>query len=242
MIVLAIETAGPVGGVAIIASGRLKSKMEFQTQGQLGARLTPAIDKVMKEAGLSHDVPPDMIAVDIGPGSYTGIRVGLAAAKGLAFGWQRPLVGVSSLNALAEEAPEGADKVVSVIDARKGEVYASIFDRVKDPSTQKMAWRLVFSPGIIAPVKLAEKIGDDPVTLVGNAANTVRQVFAKKASHVDVVESQEWPDVEKIGQLGSKLYQRGRLDDALSLTPVYMRPTAPEMATGRKRKRSTSKI
>ncbi|MDF1665508.1 MAG: tRNA (adenosine(37)-N6)-threonylcarbamoyltransferase complex dimerization subunit type 1 TsaB [Planctomycetota bacterium] len=242
MIVLAIETAGPVGGVAIIASGRLTSKIEFQTQGQLGARLTPAIDKVMKEAGLSHDVPPDMITVDIGPGSYTGIRVGLAAAKGLAFGWQRPLVGVSSMNALAEEAPEGSEKVVTVIDARKGEVYASIFDRVKDPATNLMAWRLVFSPGIISPVKLAEKIGDDQVTLVGNAANTIRQVFGKNAKNVEVVDTQVWPDVEKIGQLGSRLYQRGRLDDALSLTPVYMRPTAPEMATGRKRKRSTSKI
>jgi tRNA threonylcarbamoyladenosine biosynthesis protein TsaB len=238
MIVLAIETAGPRGGVAIFASGQLKSKIEFQTQGQLGARLTPAIEKAMKKAGLSHDVPPDLIAVDIGPGSYTGIRVGLAAAKGLAFGWQRPLVGVSSLNALAEEAPETATKVAAVIDARKGEVYGSLFERVRDPATNQMAWRLIFSPGIVAPVQLAEQVGGDPVTLVGNAASTVRQVFPKNAPVEVIGEEKSWPSVEKIGQLGSRLYQRGRLDDTLSLTPVYMRPTAPEVAAGRKRRRS----
>jgi tRNA threonylcarbamoyladenosine biosynthesis protein TsaB len=242
MIVLAIETAGPVGGVAIIAAGRVISNVEFQTQGQLGARLTPAIDKALKQAGLSHDIPPDLIAVDIGPGSYTGIRVGLAAAKGLAFGWRRPLVGVSSLNALAEFAPETATKVATVVDARKGEVYGAVFERVKDPANNQMAWRLVYSPGIVSPVKLAEQLGDEPFVLVGNAAGSVRQIFPKNAK-VELVESgQTWPSVEIIGELGQRLYQKGRLDDVLSLTPVYMRQSAPEVATGRKRRRSTSKI
>lgn len=232
MIVLAIETSGPRGSVAIIAEEGLVSEQVFQTKGQLGAELTPAIDKALKAAGLSHDVPPDLIAVDLGPGSYTGIRVGLAAAKGLAFGWGRPLVGVSSLHAMAAAAPPEARRIAAVMDARRGEVYAGVFER------RGQQWQTSYAPGIVAPRELVTAIGDGPVTLMGNAAAFVRLAFPKSAAVTVADEDFTWPKAENIARIGERLYQKGRLDSALSIAPVYMRPTAPEVAAGRKRRRS----
>lgn len=231
MFVLAIETTGPVGGVAVLSKGRIQAEETFDTQGKLGARLTPAVDKALSAVGVKA---PDVIAVDIGPGSYTGTRVGLAAAKGLAFGWRCPVVPVPSLNALASQVPLEAGRVLVTIDARRGEVYAALFEAQADTG-----WTQVWSPGICSPLQVAKECAGASLTVVGSGAEFVAAVFPKNQEVTVLDESSAWPKAETIARLGRSLYGQGRLDDTLRLTPAYMRPTAPEVDQGRKRRRTT---
>jgi len=178
---------------------------------------------------------PDLVAVNIGPGSYTGIRVGLAAAKGLAFGWQCPIAGVSNLHALAYQADAGC-RVACAVDARKGDIYAAILER---PAGERgaLAWDADWRPGIVKPAELAAKAGSKPIAIVGNAAKLAAQAFDSKTQQASLIDL-SYPAAESIAFIGHALYQLGRLDDTLSLSPVYMRPSAPEQAAGRKRRRS----
>src|SRR5437588_5497338 len=127
VIVLGIETSGPRGGVALLTESGCEER-RFDTRRSLGAELAPAIQALLDKAGLGPENPPDLVAVDLGPGSYTGLRVGLAAAKGLAFAWGRPLVGVRLVDALARQAPPGK-KVVCALDAQRGEVWHCVLER-----------------------------------------------------------------------------------------------------------------
>src|SRR5262245_48217371 len=100
---LGIETSGGRGGVALLNGPRILGARLFEKGMVHGREIAPATRELLEEAGLA---PADLelLACDIGPGSYTGLRVGLAAAKGLALALGRPLVGVASLDALAEAA------------------------------------------------------------------------------------------------------------------------------------------
>jgi len=242
MIVLSIETTGPKGSVAVTAKGELRSIECFPTQGRLGAELAPAIDRALLAAGLSHASPPDIVAVDIGPGSYTGTRVGLAAAKGLAFGWRRPLIGLSSFQALATQAPGQLRRALCVIDARKGEYYAALFERTWPQAKGLPVCQQTYTPGIIAPLDLVSELGDEPLVIIGNGAEFVDMALPRNVKREIAPIESAWPDAVVIAALADRAYHQGRLDDALSITPVYMRPSAPEQAAARKRRRTTARL
>ena len=126
--ILVIDTSGPVCAAGIFDSGAnalVASKSEMLGKGH-AERLIPMIDEVLSEAGLALK---DMtrIGVTIGPGSFTGLRVGLSTLKGLAYALQVPLVGVSSLEALAVEA--GGPDVAALAVVKKGEVYLGRYRR-----------------------------------------------------------------------------------------------------------------
>lgn len=241
MIVLAIETAGPTGGAAILSGGKIVAEETFQTRGRLGAELTPAIDAVLAKAGLSQSNPPDIVAVDIGPGSYTGIRVGLAVAKGLAFGWSKPLVGVNSLEAIASLAPPRHRRVAVAMDARRGEIYGGLFE-LEPKSTGMPKVRTIQNSGVIAPVEFGRTIGTEPVFIMGNASPLLCAVMPDGANHTRAPESLDYPTPGRIAELGERLYHRGRLDDALSVTPVYMQKSIKEENRSRKRRRTKTKV
>src|SRR5512146_871649 len=123
MKILAIDTSTLTAGIGLLDGERLIERRERVTTHS--ERLLPNIDEVMREAGLApRDL--DAIACAAGPGSFTGLRIGLATAKGLCFAAGKPLVMVSSLAALAARAPDG--RCCATIDAFKNEVYAARFE------------------------------------------------------------------------------------------------------------------
>lgn len=242
MIILAVETAGPRGGVAVVVSGELKSEVSFETHGRLGAALMPGIKEAFKQAGLPIKARPDLVIVDIGPGSYTGIRVALAATKGMAFGWKCPLVGVKSSTALVSKVEAKNSRVAVVTDAGKGEIYAEVFEATKFKQRNGTSWISIWSPKMTRPVELLKACGTkEALILVGDAAEMVRMA-CPKAAPVSVLEGADWPQARDIATVGLEFFRNGRISDILSLTPVYMRPTAPEANRVRKRKRSTSRV
>lgn len=215
MIVLAIETAGPRGSVALLPSEGLPEQVEFQASGRLGAELAPAIQGLLRRQGLGPEQPPDLVAVDLGPGSYTGLRIGLAAAKGLAFAWGKPLLGVRADEALAEEAPPDAERILCALDASRGEVYAVRYARTAGAVERRG------EAGLYDPADLARLL-DEPTWVVGDAAERVG------GGHRRAPAERAWPTAVRIARIARRRHLAGERQDAIGLAPVYYRPNEAE--------------
>lgn len=126
--ILSIETSTSICSLAVHQDGKLISLSEENEPGAHAERLVLLIEAVLEKAGLGFK-DLDAIAVSQGPGSYTGLRIGVSTAKGLAFGLNKPLIGVNTLQALASAVHlEKGDLVIPVLDARRMEVYREVFD------------------------------------------------------------------------------------------------------------------
>ncbi|UOQ84310.1 tRNA (adenosine(37)-N6)-threonylcarbamoyltransferase complex dimerization subunit type 1 TsaB [Gracilibacillus salinarum] len=127
MNVLAIDTSNQILGVAVSSNGAIKAEYTANVKRNHSIGLMPAIDYVMNQAGLSPD-QLDRIAVAKGPGSYTGVRIGLATAKTMAWTLQIPIVAISSLALLAHNARYAKMMVSPFFDARRGLVYTGLYE------------------------------------------------------------------------------------------------------------------
>ena len=170
MIVAGIDTATPatVTGV-LLPGGRVVEARDEPEEGSRGAhasRLLVLLERALGEAGVAWE-EVDRIAVGVGPGGFTGLRIGIATARALAQARGLPLVPVSSLSALAQGAGDGAGVVAAVIDARRGEVFAAAWDGAGE----------LVAPAAMAPAALAERLLalDVPVQAVGDGAVRFRQ-------------------------------------------------------------------
>jgi tRNA threonylcarbamoyladenosine biosynthesis protein TsaB len=163
MILVAIDTASPstVTGV-LLDDGRVVEARDDPADGSRGnhaARLLPLLEQALTEGGVTWD-DVERIAVGVGPGGFTGLRIGIATARALAQGRGLPLAPVSSLAALAAGAGPGA--VAAVLDARRGEVFAAAWDGDRE----------LLAPAALAPSELAQRLLalDVPLQAVGDGA------------------------------------------------------------------------
>lgn len=127
MIVLGIDSATPAASIAVVIDGRVADERVSDAHGHR-ADLLVIIDAACKAAGVTP-LELDAVAIGAGPGSFTGLRIGMATAKGIAFAAGKPLWAVSSLAALATQVGVDADRVCAVLDARRGEIYAGVYNR-----------------------------------------------------------------------------------------------------------------
>lgn len=134
MKILALDTSGRVGSVCLAEGEKIVAEISLDTEITHTERLLPAIDLLLKQAGWAL---ADLggLALTIGPGSFTGLRIGLATLKGFAQVYNLPIVGVSSLQVLAHNACDSDKPVAAVMDARRGEVYAAVYQFHKEPDT-----------------------------------------------------------------------------------------------------------
>ena len=168
MKVLGIDTATSTAGIALLDDDRVLGEAWHDTSAR-GADLLVAIDRVCRDAGVAPHAL-DAVAVGAGPGSFTGLRIGMATAKGIAFAAGRPLWAVSSLAALADDAARelhGDDRVIcAALDARRGEVFAGCFRHGAPLADER-----VLAPGEL--IAWARAIaGDAPVAFAGDAIVT----------------------------------------------------------------------
>ena len=129
MRVLAIESCGIQGGVALAEDGRTLGETIFESGMVHGRDIAPSIEALCRSAGVALE-SLDRIAVDVGPGSYTGLRVGIAAAKGLCLALGKPAAAVASLDALAAQVT--VDAVATVLDAKWDQVYGALLARDRE--------------------------------------------------------------------------------------------------------------
>ena len=132
--ILCLETATPSCSVALVHNGEVLACEEDPKGQNHSEKITLFIDKVMKKAGISYD-QLDAVAVSMGPGSYTGLRIGVSTAKGICYAVSKPLIAVETLHAMAYGGKNNGI-LIPMIDARRMEVYAAIFDenvnKIKD--------------------------------------------------------------------------------------------------------------
>jgi tRNA threonylcarbamoyladenosine biosynthesis protein TsaB len=228
---LGLDTATATAGIAIVdEDGSVLAEARHATAGR-GADLLVAIDEVCRAAGVAP-AALDAIAIGAGPGSFTGLRIGMATAKGIAFAAGRPLWAVSSLAALADDALiELADQqrlvhadgvVCAALDARRGEVFAGCFRH-----RGALAPERVMPPGELGPwvAELAAAAGDAPaVSFAGDALDAYPALAPLAAAH-------SWLAARTpSGRAIARLALAGpRVDITRGGAPTYIRPSEAEV-------------
>lgn len=235
-LLLAIESATAAAGVALLRGESVIASRALATDRPASELLLPAILALLADARLAiADV--EAFAVSVGPGSFTGLRVGVSTAKGLAFGSDRLMVAVPTLAALASCAEPAPGPVVALLDARRGEVYAAAYDGdlLAEPR---------FGPAVLRPQALADAIAaldaQRPCTLIGEGVPVVAELLdARFGDGVRFVDAAA--DPVAVGRLGAQLLARGAGIGADDLAPVYVRRAEAEVQRTGERFEASSK-
>lgn len=215
--ILALETSSSIGSVALVDESALIQELPLEEGLRHGTSLLPAAEKLLSNAGIR---PYDLTAVAVshGPGSYTGIRIGLMAAKALAFGAGIPLVTVSSLAALAWTARTSATMIVPAQDARRDEVYAAVY-RLQHDTIEA----LVPDKALTPEEAIGLALGED-WCIVGSAAEKYRELFAARVlPGVRILDEPTAPSACSVGILGWRKLTAGNDNNPCTAEPVYLR-------------------
>lgn len=197
MYVLAIDTALTACSVAVLngeSDTIVAGDSVYMERGHAEA-LVPIVEQVMRDAGL--DFPElDRIVATVGPGSFTGLRVGLSAARGFALAARRPVVGVTTLAALAAPflAMDDSLPVVSAIDARHDHVFLQMFGT---------GGRTLIAPRVMAAKDAARSVAIGAVRIVGSGAAQVAEMWPPGETSPVAVEVMAAPDVAWVARLGA---------------------------------------
>lgn len=216
MRLLAVETSSLAGGVALLDDERLVAEYLLDVSITHSERLMAAVDRALADARWSAREIGGL-AVAVGPGSFTGLRIAVSTVKGLALALGLPIAAVPTLDAMAAAVPWAALPVCPVLDARKGEVYASQYRW--DGGAMRREWEyLALSPEAFA-ARLTE-----PVVLVGDGAAVIRSPYARLLPPPCRV-----PSPACVGALGLERLRRGDTVAPAALTPLYLRPSEAEL-------------
>jgi len=234
MRVIGIETSSTVGSVALLeesCSGGTSVDERFFEKGlRHGKELVPTIDAVVRAHGLRpEDV--DLFAVSQGPGSYTGIRVGITCAKTMAYALGRRVVGVPSLDVLAENAPADARRVCPAIDAKRKRVYFCCYRRENGELARDGDYRALPLADALAAITPGTFVVGDAIRLFG------REFAARGAI---LAEDDLWlPKASAVARLGLRKLRASGPDDPFTLVPIYLhRPEAEEVWERKKKQES----
>ncbi|MGH7856168.1 MAG: tRNA (adenosine(37)-N6)-threonylcarbamoyltransferase complex dimerization subunit type 1 TsaB [Candidatus Binatia bacterium] len=227
MTVLGIDTATAAATVGICRDGRILGERSELHERDHAASLPAMVSGVLRDVGLAVD-DLEGVAVSIGPGSFTGLRVGLSFAKGLAYAGGIPIVGVPTLEAFALVVDVEAGLVAPCLDARKGEVYLAVYARAADGVRELVAARAMSPPA--AAREIAERFGDRAGVVVGDAAERYPSEFASIAARG--VALHPLPKVHPSGGVvaacGEDLLRRSDTAPPGGLEPLYLRPSEAE--------------
>jgi len=227
MNVLAIETSAQVGSVALMRGGILKEERFFEKGLRHGRELVPAIDSIVASQQLQ---PKDLslIAVSLGPGSYTGIRVGVTCAKALAYALQKPLAGVPSLDVVAGNAPRPAAHVIVMQDAKRRRFYFCTYRREGGRLLPELDYAVVSFEEALAAVKPGSYVIGDGIP---HAVDALRERGAQIAS-----ENLWLPRASAVARLGAEKFAASGTDDPFKLVPIYLHRPEAEVVWERKQK------
>ncbi len=223
MIVLAIETATPICSVALLDESRLIAERTLDSGTTHAERLALMIESVLKDGDISAG-DLNGIAISIGPGSFTGLRIGLSVAKGLCFGCGCPLVAVSTLDALAWRVPFSSYHVCPTLDARKKEVYACLYE------VSNVSLRRLWEPIVVSPDNMLKRI-ERPTVFLGNGAKVYRDEIVSalgKDAHFAPKELFT-PSAGAVARLGLEKLEAEEVTDLYSVQPVYLRKSETQL-------------
>lgn len=215
--ILALETATPVSSVAVFSGPDCIGCLEYPGQNRHARLLTPMIETLLSDLQLK---PSDLSAVAIskGPGSYTGLRVGVSTAKGLCMSLQIPLISIGSLDGLADQvramALEIKAEIIPLIDARRMEVYCSLFDSGGEILKAVEA-------KIIEKNAFLENLDLGQVIFCGSGAAKCRETLGQHPNAI--ILEQTLSSARSMGRIAWQKFQAEQFEDLLTFEPFYLK-------------------
>lgn len=235
---LAIETSGRIGEIGLVENGQTVLTEMFPHGLHHAAAIVSTIDRLTRARGwrpreIQH------VYVSVGPGSFTGLRIGITLVKTLAFSVECKIVPVETSKVLLMNAPAEAREVIIVLDAKRGQIFGARYLRQtpSDSSEPLASWIEVDPPHLDTLSDILQRAGR-PVTLIGEGI-PYHQHLIRDPDSVMITEPLLWrARVEHVARLGWRDAQTGRFADPFTLTPIYVRlPEAEE-----KRLRAAGKL
>ena len=225
-LLLSIETATGCGSVALtkggIHNGKVLAEATAQPEITHSRRLLGSVDWVMQAAGVTWDELHG-VAISLGPGSFTGLRIGMAAAKGIVYACKTPLIGVQTLDAIALACPVIDRPLWCLLDARKQEVYAACYHTGPSGLPEQC------SPvEALCPEHLLEKI-TGPTLLAGPGVTEYHDFFAAHKDVQLIPAALSSPSAARIGFLATEQLLAGKTADPATLAPLYVRASEAEV-------------
>ena len=215
--ILLIETSTAQLSAALAEDGIVTASRICDEPRMQAALTAPFVKEILDEKGLTVK-ELDAVCVGRGPGSYTGLRVGVSTAKGLCFGAGLPLLAAGTLDVLVSEAhrlglvPEGCRHIVPMVDARRMEVYAAVFT----PDGRQLTET---KPVVVDADSFADILAEGPVLFIGDGALKCREAIASENAHFAAA----YPTAMAMAPLAEAAYNEKRFEDVAYFEPFYLK-------------------
>lgn len=216
-VILNIETSGERCSVAVSSDGMIEYHVESDRPMEHARLLAGYVDSALEHLA-RREMRADAVAVSLGPGSYTGLRIGMSLAKGLCFAGDLPLIGVNTLELLAVTGmfsirePEGDEVLIGMIDARRKEVYVAAYDFALNTLLEPR-------PMILDADSLSEFASARSVVIVGNGATKAKDILSlPNARYLETM-----PTAMDMTALSERAFRRGDFLDTAYSVPVYLK-------------------
>ena len=224
MITLAIECATQTVGIAFLDQKKILAELYLDTGGGHAEVLLPALEKLFFLTGLTTE-RIDLLVCTTGPGSFTGVRIGVSTIKGLALATGKPIVGVSTLEALAMNVFPSRKLICPLLDARKNQVYAGLYRVGPDGYPEAVA------PDRLTDIEsLVKTLVAEEVDFVGEAAILYQKQICEEGAPGFALQTGRCCrlNASAVGLIGLHRYQHGRIEDPLTFSPRYLRLSEAE--------------
>jgi tRNA threonylcarbamoyladenosine biosynthesis protein TsaB len=223
MLILAVDTTTPHGSVALLKNSILLAEVSSESSLTFSERLLPAVDLILRQRGLTiKDV--EAFAVAAGPGSFTGIRIGLSTIKSFALASASPIAPVSTLKALALKLKLPHNRLLCpLLDARKREIYAALFELRKGQLTE------VVPQGIYSPDQFFTRVPSHRiVSFIGSGVDVWKDKIFEYFKDKARFSSRSLFIAHEVGLLGYGMLRKGKRKDPREIKPIYFRRSQAE--------------
>jgi tRNA threonylcarbamoyladenosine biosynthesis protein TsaB len=212
---LAVDTSTRIVGLALYDGFQVLSESVWQSHDYHTVELAPAVADMLARCNVNvSDL--SVLAAALGPGSFTGLRIGLALVKGMALAQRLPLVGVPSLDILAAAQPPSEELMAAVLRAGRGRLAVGWYKAVDG------AWQSKGMPELLTPQELNERI-QQPTLVCGELGDEEQRLLARKRKNVILAPAaQSLRRPAWLAELGWKRWLAGKVDDPNSLSPIYL--------------------
>jgi tRNA threonylcarbamoyladenosine biosynthesis protein TsaB len=219
MLTLAIDTSGPTGSIALRRNGELLAERTLELGKQHGQSLIPAIRELLQAEGETVR-RCGLIAVSIGPGSFTGLRVGVVCAKTLAYAIPCPVVPVDTFQAIAANAPTGVSVVHVAANAQRGELFVARFRRTAEGDWERCGSTEILQVAILAArLQTGDVVLGPDLEFAEDGLGTPVRLLTGPIGR---------PRADEVARLGERLLAAGKAGNAGSIVPVYLRRSSAE--------------
>ncbi len=222
LIILALDSTAEVSAVAVCKGEKLLSEITINTGNTHSQTLLPAVEQALKMSELTvNDI--DLFACSTGPGSFTGVRIGVATVKGIAYGKDKPCISVSTLDALAYNLIGVKGIICPVMNARRSQVYNALFRNVNG-TMQRLCSDRALS---IADLDFELSSFEEPIYLCGDGYDITEKGF-RNVSICYVPQRYRYQNAYSVAQVALGKYQSGEYVTDAELAPIYLRPSQAE--------------